>query len=578
MSLLIVAKDTAGSVAPSRPLEQARAAAVRQGFGAPEAMAWQGGVAWWHATPGMVRGSGGFAREGARFAAYVGALSWRSLTGVALLGHLLAHWSEPAQMPLDEFSGSFAMLYAGGDGVWLFGDALGLQKIYVTDDEGLMSTSFMVCRAAVDNPGVNRLRAQEYVLLGANHGLETPLREVSILEPTTALDLSGARSAVLSPPARWRAAAPMRNFDDAVEAVSSAIKAEFQNLAGAYGTNIGMALSGGFDSRLILAALDSVGVAPALYVYGANNDSDVRVASAIAKRLDLPIETIDKNLVDAEQPPLTSQQLSANLAFFDGLPVDGALDRGADRLTRLKQVSGGRLNLNGGGGEILRNFFLLPGRRFRAADLVAAFYSNWLPGAIGAPREREAFFAQLANEILKCLGYDATRDADRLLDRDEVELVYSLFRLRYWMGRNNSVAAGYGLFMTPLVCPGLVPMAASIPLAWKTHGRLEAAVITRLSPRVAAGPSNYGFDFSQGPSSAHRARVTSTLVRPPALRRRSARIRRLLGLSKFVRPAAEWQAATAGLRGQDWINEAELTSSGQLNRLRTLQAVLDEQS
>jgi asparagine synthase (glutamine-hydrolysing) len=182
----------------------------------------------------------------------------------------------------------------------------------------------------------------------------------------------------------------------------------------------------------------------------------------------------------------------------------------------------------------------------------------------------------MCDNIVDCLALNAPgpNESDPVLERNDVERVYTLLRLRYWMGRNNSIAARYGSFLTPLVSPRLVALAATLPLRWKTFGRFESAVIASLSPRVASGPSSYGFEFARGPSMAHRFNVCSTLLRPLALRQRSARIRRLLGRAKPPVASAEWVQASAGVAQQDWVVADALTTDDQLNRLLTLGAVV----
>jgi hypothetical protein len=576
MSLLIVSAGLGlQQAATDHPVTKALAEAARQGFASTgDSFEWAGGSAWWFATPDNPRGSGAAVREGQRFAAYVGTVSWRGLSGESLLRRLLADYPEPQAMPLDEFAGSFAMLFSGGSGVWLFNDPLGLQKIYQTNGGRLASTSFMVCRATLDAPRVDRLRAQEYVLLGANHGLATPLADIAIADPVSARELGSNRSVVLYPPARLRSECAFASEAEAVAGVAGAIADIFGEMANAFGSNIGMALSGGFDSRLLLAALDKVEVRPVLYVYGAPNDADVQIASQIAGRLGQQIECIDKRAFNGERPALTQAALQSNLAFFDGLAPDGAFDLGADRITRLKQVERGRLNLNGGGGEILRNFFFLRDRGFTATDVTSAFYSNWPKEVFPSDDERRAFLAAMESGIAHSVRLGAA--PSETLRRDEVELIYSLFRLRYWMGRNNTVAARYGLFLTPLAHPKLVPMAASLPLAWKDYGRLEAQVIAALSPRVAGGPSAYGFDFTAGPTFKHRMRIAATMYRPVALRRQSAQIRRALNLSAPAAVPHKWREVAAGLPSQDWVNVQALSDGDQLNRLLTLQAIASD--
>ena len=578
MSLLIVRCAELAGLAPAQAEHLVLAEAARQGFSAGHKLAWPTGFAWWFDTPVNPRGSGALHREGDRYAASVGALQWRGRRGADALKALLACGDTPQQLPLSEISGSFVLLIGGPTGVWLCNDTLGLHKVYEVGGGAWRSTSMMVCRALLPRPKIDRLRAQEYVLLGANHARQTPLQGLSLMDPKQAINLATGASLPLHRDANLRQHAGPKTAAEAVEAVADNLAQEFRQLAQAWGPGIGMALSGGFDSRLLLAALDHVGVPPRLYVYGRAADADVVIGRQIAARLGRDIEVLDKSLLGQDLPPLTAAALRANYAFFDGLPVDGVFDRGIDQRTRLMQVQGGLLNLNGGGGEILRNFFYLPDRNYSARDVVNAFYSGWLDEVFVSTQEREAFMHAMQTSVLDALGQPSGSAAagHRPLPRSEIELVYSQFRLRYWMGRNNSVAARYGAFMTPLVTPSLVALLAPLPMRWKDCGALEAKVITRLSARVAQGPSAYGFDFSQGPGWRQRLAMAGTLVRPPWLRHHSLRVQRQLGRVRTVTVPSEWQQAAPTLGDVDWLNPAWLTQREQLNRLFTLQGLLDD--
>ena len=576
MSLLVVARaGGSASGMPGTAVERALAEARTQGFSGPNTAAWPGGAAWLFPTPGQVRGSGAWVEEGPLFAASVGAFDWQGLTGTEALRRLLLLPGPIEALPFQQIAGSFVLLLGRADGVWLVGDALGLGKAYEADGTGVISTSLLVCRAAMTHAGVNRLRAQEYVLLGATHGRDTPIDGLRAVDPTAAVDLRSGRVVPVHAPAMLLSGPVPASREDAVTQVCAELASGFRQLKRNWGGRLGMALSGGFDSRLLLSALEHVQEQPRLYVYGRAGDEDVTVARAVAKRLGRTIEVFDKSVLERDLPPLTSERLRQHQRFFDGLPLDGIFNRGTDQQTRLLQVAGDCLNLNGGGGEILRNFFYLPSRRFTAAQVVAAFYSGWFDEVFANADDRLAFVGALQDKILESLGRDSGSAAARaqLLSRTEVELVYTVFRLRWWMGRNNAVAARYGSFMTPIVTPRLVKLAAAIPIAWKDGGRLEADVITRLAPEVAAGPSAYGFSFDQGSSWRHRLNTAMTLYRPVSVRHYSLKVQRLLGRVQPVAAPQEWCHALGEAPRSDWLNPGALNRLDQMNRLLTLQAL-----
>jgi hypothetical protein len=558
-------------------LRQALACARHQGYGEPVVLRWQGGCALWFDTPANPGTGGACLQQGPRFAAYVGSVHAQGRTGAALLRGLMQGTLDPRELPLRDWGGSFTLLWGDRQQAWLFNDAVGLQKTYVNAAQTLYSTSLYLCRSGLQQPRLNRLRAQEYVLLGSNHGLETPLQDIRLCDPTQALNLANGTAVSLHAAKDWRVDDPPATFEAAVKHGADRLADDARSMLDAFGSDVGMALSGGFDSRLILAALDHHGVSPALYVYGADADSDVQIARAKAAELGLPIDSVDKGRRDADLPPLDRARLKLQLAAFDGLPTDGVFDRGVDLETRRLQVQHGRLNLNGGGGEILRNFFYIRDGTYTADDIVGVFYSNWIPQALPSDADRGALRLAMGQGILRALGRpdDAGSVRQLALSRSEVELIYTLVRLRFWMGRNNAVAAQHGNFITPLPQPRLAAWAAQVPLHWKTCGVYQSAVIQRLSPRVAQGPSSYGFSFAQGPELRYRLGMQGTLWRPVALRRASTALRHRLGRTAVPTLPAEWARAYEA-PAVDWLDTACLNDDAQLNRLMTLCAFLDD--
>jgi asparagine synthase (glutamine-hydrolysing) len=111
------------------------------------------------------------------------------------------------------------------------------------------------------------------------------------------------------------------------------------------------------------------------------------------------------------------------------------------------------------------------------------------------------------------------------LSREEVELVYPLFRCQFWTGRGTSVNNQFGSALTPFIEHAIVARAAPVPIRFKNHGRFEAALIAALSPSLARYPSSYGHDFAGDVPLKRRLKDQLTLHRPPFLRRYAFRLK-----------------------------------------------------
>jgi hypothetical protein len=461
---------------------------------------------------GIVRGARGDAL-------CVGPIWYRGRFGPEALQRLLSE-TEPrgndGAPSLDEtqLRGNFALFLHRHGRAWLLNDALGFVRVYSSDDGCFHSTSWLAARAYTGSADINEAAAIEYVLLGAVHDDRTIAPGVTKLPLGHGLDLRTRRA--------WRRFqqdgepdSPYRSIDEAVEGIGDYLLGVFREIAAAFPGRTSAALSGGFDSRLIVAGLLAQREQPRLFVYGAPDSEDVPIARQVAEAEGIPLTVFDKDLMNRELPVPDLVQLVGNALFFDGLPNDGIDDPGADRTTRLLQGAGDYLVLNGGGGEIFRNFFHLPNRRFRPIDIVRAFYRGFDPAVFRRAGGLADYQQSLARSIARSVGLPgADSDTSVRLTRSQTELVYPFFRCHHWMGLNNSAIVRHGFFGTPLVDLQTVRATAALPLAWKNAGLLESRLIARLHAGIASRPSSYGFRFSDGPDARARRSEWLTGLRP----------------------------------------------------------------
>jgi asparagine synthase (glutamine-hydrolysing) len=262
------------------------------------------------------------------------------------------------------------------------------------------------------------------------------------------------------------------------------------------------------------------GVVPRLHVYGRPEDADVGIAKAIAAGEGIPLNHLDKAESARVAPDAYAALVERNYELFDGTPVDGVFDNGTDLASRREHVHDGAVLLNGGGGEVFRNFFYLRDRPLTTRQLVFAFFSRFDPAVCTATFDVERYTQSMADKLRDTVG----NGDDELLRRD-IEFLYAAFRCRYWMGNNNGVNNGLGFNLTPFIDATVVPDANATPLQFKNFGRLEAAMIRAVNPRLAAYPSAYGHAFDAEPSLRRRLGEQVSMLRPLWVRRYGYRVR-----------------------------------------------------
>ncbi len=553
---------------------------AQQGFVPAWRHAWAGGSVQAWSQPAQREAPDCFVHAADGAACCVGPIWYRGAFGVEALRRLLDEVSGRDPAPdLDEsmLRGNFVLFLAKGGRAWLLNDAPGFARLYVSADGRFYSTSWLATRAWNGDAGIDEAAAIEYVLLGAAHSDRTVARGVTKLALGHAIDLGEGRPVSRFPMGLWAGARTFDSIEAGVSALEAHLRCVFGEIAAAFPDRVSAALSGGFDSRLIVAALLAQRERPKLFVYGRPDSEDVPIATEVARAEGIALRAVDKEALDRGLPEAGLDELVRSALFFDGLPNDGIDDRGADRRTRVEQSAGGALALNGGGGEIFRNFFHLPDRRYRARDIVRAFYRGFDPSVFRRRDGLAAYEADMTASIARTVGLDAA-EAGSLLAREQVELVYPLFRCHHWMGLNNSVALRHGAFMTPLVDLRTIRDACMLPLAWKNAGRLEARLVTALHRGIASRPSAYGFAFSAGPDLRARWTEWSTGMRPICARPLiNAARRRLHGQRASVPLAGRYRALLPGEWRLDGVLDlARLPDDASLARAMSVELVSRE--
>jgi hypothetical protein len=457
------------------------------------------------------------------FVAVCGTFFYRGRTGREGLGLIYRDFVSPSpesEAPASEplpapMHGTYACVVFKAGRLYVFTDRIGLYKVYRSTDDQVLSSSFLTVTACTPNPRLNAHCVFEYVFQGATYDGETAVRGVSLLDADSIIEIvDGSRRQL------QRLPLPLPVIEEGSllehsERIGGQLDALFNECARAFQGCIDTALSGGYDSRLILAHLLKSNVTPAVHVYGQDTDSDVRIAKAIAAGEGFAISHVDKRLYrqrarEEELPDIVDK----NFYIFDGLPVDGIFDDGVDLATRQDRARNGALALNGGGGEIFRNFFILRDRPLSSREIVWTFYSQFDPNCFAENHDPLEYQERLAEKIGNAVGV-----RDRRLTRAEVERVFPVFRCRFWMGKNSSINNRLGLMHTPLVEPVLVASAGAVPLSIKNSGKLAAALILRASPQLARYPSAYGYPFHQDVPIVRRIADWISTQRPPRVRK-----------------------------------------------------------
>jgi asparagine synthase (glutamine-hydrolysing) len=250
-------------------------------------------------------------------------------------------------------------------------------------------------------------------------------------------------------------------------------------------------LSGGLDSRMILAAIPSERrVGRTAYTIGYSNSADVQIARSLAKDARLDHKIIDLRQFDAEAPDHVWQR-ARKVAYRDDFSSN-VIDRLAINCVDDMLINQPRLS--GINGEFSRGFY------YPAMPIETAFRNEHVSNLLrwrlmandAAPRElfRKEVLSQcytsLENDVKEALLQGPPRLGETL-DR-----FYLFQRMRHWAGNAISGAMTNRIVLVPFFHSNYISWSMEQPVAVKRDSLAFCKVLRSLDSRLARVPLDSG--------------------------------------------------------------------------------------
>ncbi|MCR5871646.1 hypothetical protein LRS12_13505 [Sphingomonas sp. J344] len=324
-------------------LAEARAVLSEQGFPEPSEL----GLPGWtllHAGH-IIAGPPAILQRGDDLVAVAGTLVADGKMGDAALAALLD--MDPLALDWDRLGGQFVALVRRNGRNFLFGDYFSAFQLFHDTDDRVFATAFLAAARALPRLSFDAQGVYELVFNVMPVGDDTVFEQLRTLSPNSVVELTATgtvRHSVAKP-------LPVVPSNDALPDRIARHRDRLLGIVGAHvdalGGNVRAPLSGGLDSRLVLAALRNRGCAPHVYVYGVPDDEDVVIARQIGDTLGFPIEWLDKE--DGTVPPDAFADLvDRNYRQYDGLPTFGNIfDNGTNGTAQLARHADGALAVSG---------------------------------------------------------------------------------------------------------------------------------------------------------------------------------------------------------------------------------------
>lgn len=432
------------------------------------------------AAPQRVEADGSFAT-----AFGVGGSEWRrgrACDGAALLAALRASGASA----LSELAPPFAALFRLGPGAPLCAatDPCGLHHVYVCEGEGFAACgSSCAALGALLEAGLDLEALAVYAQLGFYLDADTPLRGVRRLLRREACSLAEGRLQVApyaeAPPREPRFASFEQAVSEGVACLREVVGAQVDAHAGA-----GISLSGGLDSRLVLAALPAARRASLAVL---TLDTPGRGDRALVERM-VPLCGFAPTCVDTRGfPGERAEEIAGGAARrrdWCANPLSTAVFEWAEAALPAAP------RLHGQNGEFARGFYyagqpaaggVTPARvesLMRWRLLTGERVAPWLL----APAFREPLIAALRERIHAWLA------ATGLPWLEALDELYLCQRMERWVGVEMSRTSMRRIDLSPFFDPRFLAFARRAAPDWKRDSRLLAAVLEALDPPLAALP------------------------------------------------------------------------------------------
>jgi hypothetical protein len=385
-----------------------------------------------------------------------------------------------------ECRGNFCLIIKQGGKLWICRDYYGNYPVYRDPASQVISSSFLVTALLQPHLSVSREELYEYLLNSHWFGETTLFKEVLRLRGGVFLELPAGR---LAPYELQYPSLSGKGYKGCLDVVADTLERQFSAIAGAFPA-VRTALSGGYDTRLMLAVLLKLGNQPHLHVNGTPNSPDVRCAKAIAKGMGMPLEVVHFYEAYDLSPSAYHDFIMNRFYVFDGLGGIGVFDQYSDLEYRLSHLEPNSVFLHGGGGEIYREVWNVPALPISLDAFILAQHDRIGIGGIFNGYSKKAYLNHMKQRTMEALG-----KKDERFSRQDVEQ----------LGRSRLNSLSFTItafqqlypFLKPFCEYDIMESSLEIPLRFKFWGKFQQDLIRLFDARLASFLSAYGYAFDQ---------------------------------------------------------------------------------
>ena len=417
--------------------------------------------------------------------AATGSLIYKSCGGRAGLELLYRDFSD-GKFEIESCLGNYCVIISINDELHVFRDYLGIYPVFYEADYSVLSSSFLAVACFNSGQVILKNELYEYLFNGFWYGLNTFLEGIQLLPYKKLLNITDKTANSFK--------ADYKDLSHSCYAVIlnriyDRFSRYFDELIKSSETSTRIGLSGGYDSRLMLAALLSRNKLPELYVNGPPDSKDVRCAQIIAEGIGAPLDHIPYYKYYKKDSEGMIDNIQQRFFFFDGLGTNGLFDNFSDLEAKLSRPIKDITALHGAGGEIYRESWNLPDRKIRLSDFVNARYAK--------PEFMDVITLSSKKSYLNHLEsiFSEYFDGHKKISRTDIDKLHLIrHKAHQFIIMWNQY---FNRFFLPFLEPNFILEARTVPFKYKAGTKLNRDLISSFSTKISEYPSAYGYSFDK---------------------------------------------------------------------------------
>lgn len=241
----------------------------------------------------------------------------------------------------NECYGAYRIKISFDDKTVYFTDNSGMMRYYINRDNHTFHCSLMEAEREKKNRTPNYSAIAQFLVYGCTYNNETVIQSVVLSDPNVYYEV--INNQMIQHSKKLKAFSEYKTEEISLNRFISQAVAHCDG-------KIGCTITGGIDSRSVLANLISLGIKPQLYITGHETQSDVQIAKEIAETTDLTLTVVSDEIEE-------ENWLKHSTEAADGQEGICGIYR-LDKLARQLKNDGIELQFGGVNGEMYKNSFI----------------------------------------------------------------------------------------------------------------------------------------------------------------------------------------------------------------------------